>query len=85
MEFIRELTEQSDARHKAMKLFNKMNKIYDTLENIHDELDSGPAGKAMKAQGYGEGELKDILHNLEKAIDNFGDFMPGLEMEMRGE
>ncbi len=85
MEFIQELTEQSDARHKAMKLFQRMDKHLDALENMHDDLETGPGAKQMAAHGYGEGELRDLRKGLADTIEVFLDFMPGLEAEMRGE
>lgn len=85
MDFIQELTEQADARHKAMKLFRQMDKYYEVLENMHDDLDGGRTGKAMAAQGFGHGELADLKKNIAAVLEVFSDFMPGLEMEMRGE
>ena len=85
MEFIQELTEQADARTKAVKLFNRMDNHLTYLENMHDDLDTGVGAKLMAAHGYGEGELKDLKAGLEAAIEVFSDFMPGLEMEARGE
>lgn len=84
MDLLRDLTEATDKRMKAQLLFKIMDKMYDDLESIHDRLESGRAGKLMAELGYGRGELEGLKRNIANTLEEFGDFMPGLEMEARG-
>ena len=85
MDFLRELKEGEVDRAKAKRLFDRMDKMLDQLERMYEALDKGATGTMMQDLGYGKGELTSLKKHIGNAINEFGDFMPGLEMEMRGE
>lgn len=85
MDFLRDLKEGSEDRAHARKLFRRMDKMQNELEQMYEDLHKGLTGQMMKDRGYGKGELTGLLDGLNKTLTEFEDFMPGLEMEMRGE
>ena len=67
----------------AELVYKSMDYYLDSLENMESRLD-GQLGKRMEELGM-SGERAALQQKLQDVIGEFGDFMPGLEMQVRGE
>jgi len=68
----------------ASNLFHMMNKRFDYLESFSDSLEKGALNRLMEEENL-TGERKAMLKKVNELINEFGDFMPGLEMQFRGD
>lgn len=76
------LAEKSDEEQMAAMTFKIMMKISDDIESSLERLDR--VQSRMKKLGLEE-EHRRLNELLEKANNEFLDFMPGLEMQAKGE
>ena len=66
----------------AQTLFIKANNRYNELEILIERVSR--VKNVMVEDGL-EGEYNDLMDHLDNALEVFGDFMPGLEMDAYGE
>lgn len=70
-------------------LFASLDKLYDDVIRLTDRLDpktkggGGQLGRRMQALGYGH-EAEQLAKKLDEVVELFGDFMPGLQMQVDG-
>jgi len=65
-------------------VFRALAKLFDNTEAMYERLELGQLGRQMDALGY-DGDRKAIQARLSALMDDLGDTLPGLEMQVRGE
>ena len=79
------LTEEDLEMQKiAKRAFRTMDHVLDKLESMHERVDSKTMIVDMDKLGLVH-ERESLAKLIAEAINEFEDFMPGLEMQMRGE
>lgn len=76
--------EEGDDYNTVKLVYKSMDHYMDSLETMHTRLDSGTLGNRMEELGL-TGERKALIQKLAAVMEEFYDFMPGLEMQYRGD
>ena len=82
-EVAEEITEASDVKTVEL-VYKAMDNWMDTIEGMYGRIDDGLLGRKMEELGL-TGEREGLKQTLLATLNEFEDFMPGLEMEYRGD